>query len=184
MLREPRAQRLEVTKEADTWVDAMMKESLKAVGLWGLGIGIIIGLLSGLVAGWTSNVRADEMEAMASTSATIYLALVVVLPAMLTLVSWMSTADEDDARLYSTVNGALVTLTGAGLLASLVATGTFLIIAINVMAIFGGADQAAIRPELMSQVGWDGLAIVVAVTTFSGIPIGLWRYWQARFPAQ
>lgn len=184
MLRGPIAQSLEVMEEADTWIDVTMKESLKAAGLWGLGIGIIVGLLFGLAAGWISIARADEMEAMASAAAKVYLALVVALPVVLALVSWMSTADEDDARLYSTVKGALVTLVGAGSLASLVTTGTFLIVAINVMAIFGGASQAAIRPELMSQVGWNSFAIVVAAAIFSGIVLGLWRYWQARYPAQ
>lgn len=172
---------IEYTEQGESWIDVMMKESLKAAGLWGTGIGITIGLLSGLVGGWVSIARADEMSAMASASATIYLVLVVVLPVVLALVSWMSTADENDARLYSTLKGALVTLMGAGFLASLVSTGTFLIVSINVMAIFGGADQAAIRPELMAQIGWDGLGIVVAVAALSGVPIALWQYWQARF---
>ena len=181
MLVEQEAPRAEYAEQNEPWIDVMIKESFKAAGLWGLGLGIIIGLFSGLVAGWVSNARADEMVAMASTTATIYMALVVVIPALLAFVSWMSTSDEEDARLYTTFKGALVTLMGAGLLASLAATGVFLIVSINVMAIFGGADQAAIRPVLMAQVGWDGLAMVVAASTLGGVAIGLWQYWQAHF---
>lgn len=178
-MQKPTTTGLKAAKASSIMADQVIMDSVKSGGVWGLGFGIISGLLTGLAAGWASIVMADGIVGMASVSAKAYLAFAVLLPVILFLITWMSSDDDEDAPLYITLKGAFTLLLTETFLGSLLATGVFFVVAINVIAIFGRVDQAVLRPEMMSQVGWNSFAMIVGIAVLSALPLALWGHRQA-----
>ena len=151
-----------------------MIESVKSGIIQAVALGFP-GLLTGLVAGWIGLAQADGAAAVASLVAKAYFALILLLPG--TLAFWTLASLNDQDRVHYTDRGrATVMLLVAGLLGAVIGTAFFLVVAINVPAIFGGENQVELRLELMTRIGWDSFGLVVAVTAASGLALAVWAH--------
>ncbi len=153
---------------------------LQAGLIQGVSLGLP-GLLLGVLAGWLGLWRAEGVDAIASVVVKVYLALVLLLPG--TLAFWtLANLNDEDWVLYQSLPGSMVMLLLGALLGTLVATGFFMVVAINVPAIFGGKDQVALRLSLMAQLGWTRVLVVAGITAVSSIPLAFWGHRQVRPP--
>jgi hypothetical protein len=134
-----------------------------------------VGLATGVIGGWVSLAFADGAAAVAAISGAVFLSLVAWLPLALMLMTKASLVDADRVH-YQTVGGALVVTLIGGLLGAIIGMAFYLVVAINVPAIFGGEDQADLRVALLTQIGWQGTAWVVGVTTACAVFLASWAH--------
>jgi hypothetical protein len=153
-----------------------MIDSIKAGLVQAVALGFP-GLITGVIAGWIGLARADGAAAVASVVAKVYLALVLLLPGTLAFWTLASLNDQDRVN-YVNQARATVMLLVAGFFGAVIGTAFFLVVAINVPAIFGGEDQVDLRLQLMDQVGWGSFGLVTAVTTLSGFALAIWAHRQ------
>lgn len=133
----------------------------------------IVGLFTGVVAGWLGLLLADSIPGIAAVAAKVYLALGVLLPVALFLLNWQP---QVPAR-YATLGKAVGLLAIASLVGSVGASVFFLVPATNIPTIFGDSNPVALSQALQQQIGWERLAIV-AVITVAIAPIVAWRSHQ------
>ena len=131
------------------------------------------GLLTGVLAGWVGLARANGATAVAPIIASVYWLLLLLLP--VTLAVWTAASVYDKDRwLYASLPQAIVMLLIASLLGAIIGTAFFMVVAINVPAIFGGENQAELRPILMAEIGWFKLLVVMGITAVAGLGLAVW----------
>lgn len=150
----------------------MLGDILKAGFKQALSLAII-GLFTGVVAGWLGLLLADSIPGIAAVAAKVYLALGVLLPAALFFLNWQPQVPA----MYTKFGKALGLLAIASLVGSVGASIFFLVPATNIPTIFGGSNPVTLSQTLQQQIGWERLIIVTAATVAIA-PIVAWRSHQ------
>ncbi len=137
------------------------------------------GLLVGVAAGWLGLWRADGAGPVAAVILLVYWSLLLALPATMAL--WtLANLNDADQVLYLSLPGSVLMQFFGGLLGGLLATAFFLVVAINVAAIFGGEDQVLLRLALLAELSWGDVTAVMLVTAVSGAMLAWWANRQMR----
>ncbi|MCC6421416.1 MAG: hypothetical protein IT429_24630 [Gemmataceae bacterium] len=132
------------------------------------------GLAAGAVGGFWGLFGGDGAASTAEDAARPYLALVVVLPALLALVNLSPPKLDHFATL---ARGLLVGLVAGGVGGLLAALGYF-VPATNLPVILGGEDAGYLNEAVRSEVGFGAFLAVVLVSLVAGLAAGALTHYR------
>ena len=151
-------------------------QSLKSGGIQA-GILGMFGLFAAVAAGWIAE-SAGSVDTVAERIASLYFFLAILLPAILGVYTWANLSGEE-RPLYATRRSAFPMLLFASLAGGLLASAVYLVVTLNIAAIFGGIDNVALRLALLDRFGDNRLILVVGITIVMSLLIAEWAFRQA-----
>ena len=128
----------------------------------------VIGVLTGVIAGWWGVIRADGAQAVASESTPLYLALALLLPIVLFITIYISRNIENFQGIYHPLPTALAYLSIIAIGGALVASGLFIVAIFQVSSVFGGEAPVAMLEALRPQV-FEHAPFVIGTTLITGV---------------
>lgn len=132
-----------------------------------------IALVAGGIAGWAGLIQAEGVDARAAVVAALFPSLLVLLPCVLFLWTWLGLKTEE-RKLYQNFGRAAALLVAVGALGSALGTLTFVAAATQVSAVIGQMDPVQFQRALYAQAGWwQSVRIVISVTTVSALVIAV-----------
>ena len=139
----------------------------------------IVGLLVGIISGWTSLLTVDGAELSAIVSAKFYFLLILLAPMSLGGLVYFDFKNNHQDY-YKNLGNSILQLIVAAIIGSLVASLVFIIVSIQVPAVFGGENSAEIIKFLYPAIGLKNFIILLIVTNIFAIITAFFSNFQFK----
>jgi len=139
----------------------------------------VVSIVVTVASAWAANFSEDGEIDLAKAGAYAFLAFLVICPLCAAYWAWASTDDEDSVY-YATLRHALGTGALGAVFGSLASLVTYLVVFINISAIFFGESQEDLRTEILDRLGPWTPAGLVALTLAVGVLAALWAHRRVR----
>jgi hypothetical protein len=128
----------------------------------------VVGVLTGVIAGWWGVIRADGAQAVASESTPLYLALALLLPIVLFITTTVSRNIKEFQGIYQPLPTAVIYLSIIAIIGTLFASGLFIVAIFQIASVFGGEAPVDMMEALSPSV-FQNAPLVIGITLITGI---------------